>query len=167
MSTLNRSLLIAMTLAVASIGQLFAQPSPSVVCNQDYYNATRYMGARNSARTPGGDIIIAFEPASNYTNQDIWYSTWNSFFEKWDPPQQLSYSPQGYTGIPALVADDDGNIWAGWKQENSQGDRDMAACMWDGFSWGTQVVADTIENNAGVNTIDLADDGTVFNLFSI
>ncbi len=161
----NRAIWITVLTGLA--GQVLAQPSPSIICNQDYYNASRYIGARNSARTVGGSVVAVFEPAGGYVNQEIWYVTWNTFFDEWDPPQQLSFSPQGTTGVPAVVADEEGNIWAGWKQQNQEGDRDMMAAIWDGVAWSAPMTADAIENNAGVNAIDIAADGTVFNLFSI
>ena len=59
-----------------------AQSNNSVVAEVDYFNATRYAGARNIARTSDGNVIVVFEPASAYTdaNMEIHYVTYNAFF---------------------------------------------------------------------------------------
>ncbi len=148
---------------------LWAQESPSVIGEVDYYNATRYCGARNSARTPMGDLIVVFEPGSKYTNQDIWYYTYNSIFNSWDPPQQLSKSTTDATGVPAVVADDGGIVYATWKEKRDDGRRHLMFSQWKDGLWSEPVVAepDTFVNNAGVNTVDISSNGTIFSLFSI
>ena len=164
---MKRVLMVALFFLFA--GSIWAQESPSVIGEVDYYNATRYCGARNSARTPAGDLIVVFEPGSKYTNQDIWYYTYNSIFGSWDPAQQLSKSTTNATGVPAVVADDDGKIYATWKEKRDDGRRHLMFSIWKDGLWSESVVAepDTFHNNAGVNTVDIASDGTIFTLFSI
>ena len=163
---------ILLTVAVA--GAVFAaaapaQQSPSIVCNQDYSNATRYIGARNSARSINGDIAVVFEPnGTSPFSSDVYYCTYNPFFQNWDAPQQLGFSPFNAAGIPGVVADEQGSIWAGWKQQMDEGGRrDYMVSKWDGVSWSIPMVAETTSSNVGVGTIDIASDGTVFNLFSV
>lgn len=157
-------------LSVLLMSILIAQSSPTVVTSVDYSNATRYIGARNSARSTNGNLIVAFEPADGYVNQEIWYSIYNPWFGEFDPAQQLSYSAQGGTGVPSLVADDNGSIYAGWKQWNRPDDtgRDYYMAKWQSGQWGTPFLAETLEeNNAGVGTINISSDGSLFNAFSI
>ena len=164
---MKRVLMVALLFLFA--GSLWAQESPSVIGEVDYYNATRYCGGRNSARTPAGDLVVVFEPGSKYTNQDIWYYTYNSIFQSWDPAQQLSKSTTNATGTPAVVADDNGNIYATWKEKRDDGRRHLMFSVWKDGLWSEPVVAepDTFNNNVGVNTVDLASDGSIFTLFSI
>ncbi len=165
--------LLFMSMVLLS-GTLLAQTSLAPVCEVDYYNATRYAGGRNIARTPAGNVVVIFEPASNYTNgsMDIHYATYNSIFGNWDVAK-LSNSVDNATGLPAIIAHPDSNIcYAAWKEKNAEGKRDAMfskLTFVDAFThqWSTPVVADDIDNNTGVITIDLADDGTLFNLFSI
>ena len=156
-------------LLILSATSVLAQEDLSVIGEVDYYNATRYCGARNSARTPQGDLVVVFEPGSDYTNQDIWYYTYNSIFGSWDPAQQLSHSTENATGVPAVVADDSGRIYATWKEKWSDGRRHLMFAVWKDGLWSDPVQAqpDTFSSNVGVNTVDLADDGTIFTLFSI
>ena len=164
---MKRILMVALFFLIA--GSVLAQESPSVIGEVDYYNATRYCGARNSARTPAGDLVVVFEPGSKYTNQDIWYYTYNSIFQSWDPAQQLSKSTTNSTGVPAVVADDSGNVYATWKEKRDDGRRHLMFSVWRDGLWSDPIVAepDTFNNNAGVNTVDLASDGSIFTLFSI
>lgn len=153
---------------------LFAQTSNSVVTEIDYYNALRYTGARNIARTPEGYVVVAYEPGSAYTNQDIWYAYYNSSFGTWDI-SQLSQSSTNATGIPALVADDAGFIHASWKEKisSSSGERKLMyskLTFQDEFTykWSTPERADTFAfNDPGVNTIQLDDEDNPFILYSI
>jgi len=146
-----------------------AQTNNSVVAEVDYFNATRYSGARNIARTTDGNILVVFEPASGYTdnNQDIHYVTFNSFFNEWDPAVPLSQSTQNATGIPAVVADDAGRAFASWKELEDDGIRHMKFSKWEGGAWSTPVVADNIDNNAGVGTINHGLNGDIFISYSI
>jgi len=159
--------LFALAVILMASSWAAAQQSPSIVCNQDYYNATRYIGARNCDRTADGDIVVVFEPGPVYTNEEVWYCSYNPSTGQWNAAQQLSSSSEGATGIPCVVADGTGDILAGWKELNAGGDRDKMFSRWNGTSWSTPVVADNITNNAGVGAIDVASDGTIFNLFSI
>ena len=155
--------------AIFLTGIAIAQESPSIIGEVDYYNATRYVGGRNCARTPAGDLVVVFEPSSGYTNQEVWYYTYNSIFSSWDPPAQLSQSTTNATGTPALVADEDGKIYAVWKEKRDDDRRHAMFSTWENGLWSTPKVAesDTFFNNTGVITVDLASDGTIFNMFSI
>ena len=159
-----------------------AQDHLTKICEVDYYNATRYVGGRNIARTPSGNVVIVFEPGANYTNgsQDIHYAVYNSIFGSWDVAKLSNawYDPgagesTGYTGTPALIAHPDSEIvYAVWKERYSDEKRNaMFAKLTfiDAFThqWTTPVIADNIDNNTGVITVDMADDGTLFNMFSI
>ncbi len=143
-----------------------AQVSPSIVCNQDNYNGTRYVGGRNSARTPAGDLLVVFEPGELYTSQDIYWSAYDAAGGTWSAPAALSSAGYIHTGTPGLAADDTGSIYAYWKEKNGDGDRDAMFAHWSGGSWGAPVLADDIANNAGVGTIEIASDGTLFNMWS-
>lgn len=155
--------------AIFLAGIVVAQESPSIIGEVDYYNATRYAGGRNCARTPAGDLVVVFEPAAGYTNQDIWYYTYNSIFSSWDAPAQLSQSTTNDAGTPAVIADESGKIYAVWKELLEDGRRHAMFSIWEDGLWSTPTVAesDTFFNNAGVMTVDIASDGTIFNLFSI
>jgi hypothetical protein len=158
---------VVLALLAVTAWQALAQTSPSVVCNQDNYNATRYVGARNCARTPAGDLVVVFEPGQLYTNQDIWSVTWDAATQTWGVPVQVSQAQNTHTGTPAVAADENGRIHAYWKEKNLAGDRDAMYAYWENGSWSTPVVADNIDNNAGVGTIEVAADGSIFNAFSI
>ncbi len=155
-------------------GSVLAQDSLSTICEVDYFNATRYAGGRNIARTPNGNVVVVFEPASNYTNgsMDIHYAIYNSIFGSWDVAK-LSNSPENATGIPAIIAHPDSEIaYAVWKELASDGKRNAMfskLTFIDAFThqWSAPVVADNIDNNTGVITVDIASDGSIFNLFSI
>ncbi|NOX19268.1 MAG: T9SS type A sorting domain-containing protein [Chlorobi bacterium] len=161
-------LLVVIFLLTAS---LFAQENLSVITEIDYFNATRYSGARNIARTNDGNVIVVFEPAGGFANQEIWYSVFNSAFQTWDVAQ-LSHSTTNSTGTPAVVADESGHVYAAWKEKRADGKRSemFSKCTFiDAFTheWTTPVEADNIDNNSGVCTIDVADDGSLFVMFSI
>jgi len=161
------TLLIMITMSFG----LYAQTSNSPITEIDYANATRYCGARNIARTTDGYTIVVFEPASGWTNQEIWYANYNSAFGSWDVAQ-LSQSTTGTTGIPAVIADNQGHVFAAWKEKADDGTRNamFSKCTFaDAFthSWSTPVIADTINNNTGVLTIDTDLDDNPFILFSI
>ncbi len=166
--------LVTILILLFSGSLLMAQESLSKVCEVDYWNATRYSGGRNIARTPAGNVVVVFEPGSNYTNgsQDIHYAIYNSIFGSWDVAK-LSHSPSNATGTPAIVADPDSNVcYAVWKQKNESGDRDLMfskLTFLDQYTsvWSDPVVADNVNTNTGVCTIDIADDGTLFGLFSV
>ncbi|MEA3286629.1 MAG: T9SS type A sorting domain-containing protein [Candidatus Marinimicrobia bacterium] len=162
---MKKMILILLVLALAGL----AQTNNSVVAEVDYFNATRYSGARNIARTSDGNIFVVFEPAADYTegNMEIHYVTYNSFFNEWDPAVPLSQSTENATGIPAVVADDAGRVFASWKELSADGMRDMMFCKWESGSWSTPIVADDIDNNAGVGTINIGPDGDLFISFSI
>ncbi len=150
---------------------LFAQENLSVITEVDYYNATRYSGARNIARTQDGNVIVVFEPGSGYANMDIWYAVYNSVFKSWDVAQ-LSQSTTNATGTPAVVADDSGHVYAAWKEKRADGKRSamFSKCTFlDAFTheWTTPVEADNIDNNTGVCTIDMSDTGNLYVMFSI
>lgn len=155
-------------------GILLAQESPGVVTEVDYFNATRYAGGRNIARTANGNVAVVFEPAAAYTNgsQDIHYVVYNSAFKSWEVAK-LSNSVDNATGIPAIVAHPTQEyLYTAWKEKNSNGDRDAMfskITFIDAFTHNLSkpIVADNINNNAGVTTIDIASDGTLFNMFSI
>ncbi len=156
------------------VTMIWAQENLSKVCEVDYHNATRYSGGRNIARTPSGNVVVVFEPGSNYTNnsQDIHYAIYNTIFGSWDVAK-LSKSPNNAAGTPAIIADPDSNIcYAVWKQKNESGDRDLMFAkltFLDPYTslWSDPIVADDVESNTGVCTISRADDGTLFGLFSI
>ncbi len=164
---MKRATLIVFAIFLA--GTVIAQESPSIIGEVDYYNATRYVGGRNCARTPAGDLVVVFEPGSDYTNQDIWYYTYNSIFSSWDAPAQLSQSTTNDAGTPAVVADENGKIYAVWKEKRDDGRRHAMFSIWENGLWSTPKVAesDTFYNNTGVITVDLASDGSIFNMFSI
>jgi len=161
--------LIRMTMLLSLSSILLAQANNSVVAEVDYFNATRYSGARNIARTSDGSVLVVFEPAAGYTdgNMDIHYVTYNSFFNEWDPAVALSASAQNATGIPAIVADDNGRAYASWKELGDDGVRNMMFTKWEGGSWSIPVIADNIDNNAGVGTINLGPNDDLFISFSI
>ncbi len=163
-----RKIIVLLLLSVSMIS-VYGQTNNTIVAEVDYFNATRYSGARNIARTTDGNILVVFEPASGYTdnNQDIHYVTYNSFFNEWDPAVPLSQSTQNATGIPALVADDAGRAFASWKELGDDGVRNMMFSMWEGGAWSTPVIADNIDNNTGVGTINLGLNGDIFITFSI
>ncbi len=148
-------------------GALLAQQNLVPICEVDYYNATRYSGARNIARTTNGDVIVVFEPGGNYVNMDIWYVTYNWIFGSWDPPVQLSQSTTNATGVPAVVADESGHVLATWKEKKSNDKRDIMFSRWEYGLWSAPVTADTIDNNAGVQTVNLGRDGKIYSIFSI
>ncbi|MEN8192210.1 MAG: T9SS type A sorting domain-containing protein [Bacteroidota bacterium] len=154
---------------------LFAQPSNSVVTEIDYFNALRYTGARNTARTPEGYTVVAYEPSfDGYTSGQIWYAYYNKSFGSWDI-SELSSTPTDQTGVPALIADDAGFIHASWKERITMdsGERQLMyskLTFTDEFSytWSTPERADTFTyNNPGVNTINLDSDENPFMLYSI
>ncbi len=153
---------------------LFAQTSNSIVTEIDYFNALRYTGARNIARTPEGYAVVIYEPGSNYTNSDIWYAYYNSSFGTWDI-SQLSHSATGATGVPAIVADDAGFIHASWKEKKNAdvGERQLMYSKLSfndefTYTWSTPERVDTFTlNNPGVNTIGLDDSDNPFILYSI
>ncbi len=148
---------------------LCAQANNSIVAEVDYFNATRYAGSRNIARTSNGNLLVVFEPAAAFTdgNQEIHYVTYNSFFNEWDPAVALSQSSQNSTGIPSIVADDNGRAFASWKELMDDGKRDMMFSKWEGGSWSTPISADDVDNNPGVGTINLAANDDLFISFSI
>ncbi len=166
---LKLSFLLVMLLS----GILWAQDA-GVICEVDYYNATRYVGGRNIARTANGNVVLVFEPGASYTdgNQNIHYVIYNPVFGTWDVAQ-LSDNADNASGTPAVVADPETeNVYAVWKEPNSEGVREaMFAKLTfiDQFTheWTDPVVADNIANNTGIITVDIADDGSIFNLFSI
>lgn len=144
-------------------------PEVETVTEVDYFNATRYTGGRNIARTPTGEAVIVFEPAGGFTNMEIQYVT-SSFFGGWDPPQQLSNSAFNATGTPAVIADDKGNIYAVWKEKNGETElRDIMIAKWTNAGlWSFPLIAHNLTgNNVGVSTVDISSDGTLFNMFSI
>jgi hypothetical protein len=154
---------------------LFAQPSNSVVTEIDYFNALRYTGARNIARTPEGYTVVAYEPSfSGYTSGQIWYAYYNASFGTWDI-SELSSTSTDQTGIPALVADDAGFIHASWKERITldSGERQLMYSKLTfndefTYTWSTPEKADTFTfNNPGVNTINLDDSDNPFMLYSI
>ena len=154
-----------------SASAILAQKSLTPITEVDYYNATRYTGARNIARTTAGDVVVVFEPGSGYTNMDIWYAVYNSVFTHWDVAQ-LSKSSTNATGIPAVIAVDSSHIYAAWKEKATDGKRNamFSKCTFiDQFThqWTDPVVADTIDNNTGVCTIDADSYGNPFVMFSI
>ncbi len=55
----NLILLLVLLMSIS----LFAQTSNSIVTEIDYFNALRYTGARNIARTTEGYTIVAYEPS--------------------------------------------------------------------------------------------------------
>ncbi len=163
---MKRVLTIVALLVLTTV--LLAQQNLVPICEVDYYNATRYSGARNSARSSNGDLIVVFEPGSDYTNMNIWYVTYNWIFGSWDPPVQLSQSTTNATGVPAVVADNTGKIYATWKEKKDNGKRDLMFSVWENGLWSTPVTADTIDNNTGVQTVNLNLDGSeIFSIFSI
>ncbi len=150
---------------------VFAQTSLAPVTEIDYNNATRYTGARNIARTPDGSVVVVYEPGSDYTNADIWYAMYNKAFATWDIAQ-LSQSSTGATGVPAIIAGEDNHMYAAWKEKANDGKRNAMfskLTIIDEFThqWSAPVVADDIDNNTGVLTIDLDSDENPFILFSI
>ncbi len=165
---------VSILILLFSFGLLWAQENLSKVCEVDYRNATRYSGGRNIARTPGGNVVVVFEPGSQYTNdsQDIHYALYNSIFGSWDVAK-LSNSPSNAAGTPAIIAHPDSDIcYAVWKQKNESGDRDLMfskLTFLDPFThvWSDPVVADNVETNTGVCTIGRADNGVLFGLFSV
>ncbi len=161
--------LITLALLLAMINSMYAQQNNSIVTAVDYFNATRYSGARNIARTTDGNVFVVFEPGFDFTggNQEIHYVTYNSFFGTWDPAVTLSQSTQNATGIPAIVADDDGHAYASWKELGDDGARSMKFTKFEGGEWSTPVIADNIDNNSGVGTINLGSDGDIYISFSI
>ncbi len=158
------------TLILLSVSVL-AQTSLAPVTEIDYNNATRYCGARNIARTNDGSVVVVYEPGSAYTNADIWYAMYNAAFQTWDVAQ-LSQSETGSTGVPAIIAGEGNNMFAAWKEKATDGKRNAMfskLTIIDEFTheWSTPVVADNIDNNTGVLTIDLDSDENPFILFSI
>jgi hypothetical protein len=93
--------------------------------------------------------------------------TYNAFFNEWDPAVPLSQSLNNSTGIPAIVADDEGRAFASWKELVADGTRDMVFSKWESGSWSTPVSADNIDNNAGVGTINVGHDNDLYISFSI
>jgi hypothetical protein len=168
-----KKILITFSVLLLSI-TILAQQNNSVVTEIDYFNALRYTGARNIARTTDGYVVVAYEPGVNYTNQEIWYAYFNSSFGTWDV-SQLSHSATNATGVPALVADESGHIHASWKEKrsNDSGERSLMYSKLTfndefTYTWSTPVRADTFTfNNPGVNTIQLDDSENPFILFSI
>ena len=168
-----RKYLIVLMLLL-SAGITVAQSSLTPVSEVDIYWATKYSGGRNIARTPAGNAVVLFEPGSGFTNgsQDIQYAVYNSIFNSWDVAK-LSNSPNNTAGVPAIVSHPDSNIcYAVWKEKNTNGLRDAMFAklsFTDAYThqWTSPVTADNIRNNVSVVTIDRADDGTLFNLFSI
>lgn len=161
----------AILLAIYAL-PIIGQASVSQVTEIDYYNALRYVGGRNIARTTDGYAIVIYEPGTAYTNQEIWYAYFNTSFGTWDI-SQLSKSTTGSTGTPAIVADDKGMIYASWKEKMDNGNRGLMyskLSFTDEFTytWTTPVRADTFtNNNPGVNTINLDSDDNPFIMFSI
>jgi len=151
---------------------ILSQPSVSQVTEIDYFNALRYVGGRNIARTTDGYAIVIYEPGSAYTNQEIWYAYYNSSFGTWDI-SQLSKSTTGYTGTPAIIADDKGMIYASWKEKIDNGNRGLMYSQLSftdefTYTWTTPERADTFtNNNPGVNTINLDSNDNPFIMFSI
>jgi hypothetical protein len=150
---------------------LLAQNTNRAITEIDYEGATRYCGARNIARTTNGYVVVVYEPGTKYTNQQIWYATYNPTFSSWDVAQ-LSNSPVNDTGTPAVLATEDGKIYATWKEDSGDARRNamFSICSFvDQFShsWSTPVVADTIDNNVGVLAIDTDLHGNPFIMFSI
>jgi len=155
---------------VSTIG-ITAQGLNSIITEIDYNNATRYTGGRKIARSTDGYVVVIFEPGSSWTNQDTWYAIYNSVFSSWDVAQ-LSNSLQNDTGTPAVFADETGKIFGVWKEQAADTKRNamFSACTFvDEFthSWSTPVIADDIDNNAGVLTVDADDSNNPFIMFSI
>ncbi len=158
-------------LILVTSATLFAQTSLAPVTEIDYNNATRYCGARNIARTNDGSVVVVYEPGSDYTNADIWYAMYNAAFQTWDIAQ-LSHSSTGSTGVPAIIAGEGNKMYAAWKEKANDGKRNAMfseLTIIDEFTheWSTPVVADNIDNNTGVLTIDLDSEEHPFILFSI
>ncbi|MBL7092478.1 hypothetical protein ISS22_00760 [candidate division KSB1 bacterium] len=130
--------------AIFIAGIVIAQESPSIIGEVDYYNATRYVGGRNCARTPAGDLVVVFEPGSGYTNQDVWYYTYNSIFSSWDAAAQLSQSTTNATGTPAVVADENGKIYAMWKEKRGDDRSHAMFSTWENGLWAAPKVADQL-----------------------
>jgi hypothetical protein len=156
-------------LMIMSSGLLAQNNAP--ITEIDYSGATRYTGARNIARTTDGYVMVVFEPSSAYTNQETWYAFYNSAFLNWDIAQ-LSNSPTNDTGNPAVFADEQGKIYATWKENSGDARRNamFSKCTFTDpftYSWSTPVVVDTIDNNAGVLTIDSDIYDNPFIMFSI
>ncbi|NOX66843.1 MAG: T9SS type A sorting domain-containing protein [Chlorobi bacterium] len=168
---MKKILFAAVLLAIYTL-PIIGQTSVSQVTEIDYFNALRYVGGRNIARTTDGYAIVIYEPGSAYTNQEIWYAYFNTSFGTWDI-SQLSKSTTGSTGTPAIVADDKGMIYASWKEKLDNGNRGLMysnLSFTDEFTytWTTPVRADTFtNNNPGVNTINLDSNGDPFIMFSI
>lgn len=167
-----KKILFAAILSAIFTLPIFGQESVSQVTEIDYFNALRYVGGRNIARTTDGYAVVIYEPGSAYTNQDIWYAYYNTSFGTWDI-SQLSKSTTGSTGTPAIVADDKGMIYASWKEKMDNGNRGLMysnLSFTDEFTytWTTPVRADTFtNNNPGVNTINLDSNDDPFIMFSI
>lgn len=149
--------------------QIFAQTSPSSVCEVDYFNATRYVGSRNLARSTNGEVVVVFEPGSAYfdNNQEIHYVTYNSIFGNWDPATALSQSSDNATGIPSVAANDNGQIMATWKElVGETGVRELMFSTFSGGIWSDPMsISDA--SNVGVNTINIADDGSMAVIWSV
>lgn len=166
---MNKLLIVTLTILFYTV--ILAQQNLSIITEIDYDNATRYTGARNIARSTEGYVVVVFEPGSGYTNQEIWYAIYNSAFGTWDVAQ-LSNSPSNDTGNPAVIANGQGEVYATWKENPGDNKRNamFSKCSFiDPFthSWSTPVIADTIDNNAGVLTIDQDINDNPFILFSI
>ncbi|MEE4312422.1 MAG: T9SS type A sorting domain-containing protein [candidate division KSB1 bacterium] len=139
---------------------LFAQESPSLILNTDYYNATRYTNARKIARSSDGTLMVSWEPNGTPGNE-AHYAIWDADFEAWGDPVRLADLESGSS---ALVADDNGNIYASWKQRvsSSVSRRDYWFAKWDGATWTTPVICEEDTSNAGFGSMALAPNGDIF-----
>lgn len=165
------NILFRYTFLLFLFSNIFAQPSPSIILNTDYYNASRYNNNSNSARLNDGTIMAVWEP-SRQPNKEVWLTSYDILFEAWASPLQISNSQTQFsnpgdadTGAPGLVADDNGNVFACWKQKNDKSPGaarfDMVFSKWNGSTWSEPVIVEPDTGNAGFGSINLAPDGKI------
>jgi hypothetical protein len=155
-ATMNKKITIAILFVFLAVSSASTQITSSIVTNNDYRLGLRYSECRNSARMLDGTIVVAWESHDAF-DREIYYSTYDAGLGAWADKVQLS-NPSEDTRGPALVADDDGMIYAEW-EEKQGGVYSVMFSKFDGNTWTAPVVLDTFSTSIGMGNIGVSSDG--------
>ncbi|HEM48639.1 MAG TPA: hypothetical protein ENO27_00375, partial [Caldithrix sp.] len=156
--------LFLLMLTVIGFQMVFSQADSSIVVDQVDNSALVYLeNAANIAISSEGKTVVAWQTAADVSQ--IAVSLYDSEFGEWGAPQEISTAVFQAMN-PALAADQSGNIYALWQQQDDTStykERDaLFFSKFNGTSWSAPVDVTGYDFDNGEASINVASDGTVF-----
>lgn len=145
------------------MGSAFSQITTSVVAEPVVSTVAMYYNhGSHVARTSDGKLFVIW--ADPDANGQVVYSQYDDVFQTWSPAVAISNNPAGGTANDAAIAaDDNGNLYVVWNQQNTSGDNYVVwLSKYNGSSWSAPIdlSGNTLKNEEP--NVAVSNDGKIF-----